>query len=179
MSAPTASSAERGAFEHYLDQWQMNHHAGQGTQPDMWELWQAGRAALRADYGHQRKGLPRTEESLEGWLARQPSQPTVAEIYEAGMQAQRWRDMLGGCACDPEGSGENYCTGHCSLRAEVARWRNLAMEAYGSIERGDLSILRPSLLSGFWYRLAAAAHAHLDRAVAQAVREEEGTDGEH
>jgi hypothetical protein len=25
------------------------------------------------------------------------------------------------CACDPPGSGEEHCTGHCFLRAEIAR----------------------------------------------------------
>jgi predicted nuclease with TOPRIM domain len=29
----------------------------------------------------------------------------------------------GGCQCDPPGVGEEFCTGHCHLRAEVAQLR--------------------------------------------------------
>jgi hypothetical protein len=29
----------------------------------------------------------------------------------------------GGCRCDPPGVGEEFCTGHCHLRAEVAQLR--------------------------------------------------------
>lgn len=33
----------------------------------------------------------------------------------------------GGCQCDPPGSGEEYCTGHCYLRAENERVRQYAL----------------------------------------------------
>jgi hypothetical protein len=41
------------------------------------------------------------------------------KLVELGM---RWADMQehGGCHCDPPGSGEEYCSGHCHLRAADA-----------------------------------------------------------
>jgi hypothetical protein len=34
----------------------------------------------------------------------------------------------GGCECDPPGSGEQFCTGHCQLRAENERLRRALIE---------------------------------------------------
>ena len=34
-----------------------------------------------------------------------------------------------GCHCDPPESGEEYCTGHCLLSAEIARLEKLLTDA--------------------------------------------------
>jgi len=36
-----------------------------------------------------------------------------------------------GCYCDPPGSGEEHCTGHCLLRAKVDYFRNALAESAG------------------------------------------------
>lgn len=143
------------------------------------------------------KNIQKIEDSLtasnRAMQTAQPGTPAEAAAYTASMHQvdlapwkiwkdarnfQRSLDRNSGCSCDPPGSGEEHCTGHCLLRAEAQQWRGLAMEAYGSIERGDITITRTSLLSGYWYRLTAAVKAHLDKAVDQAVREEEGLDAQ-
>jgi hypothetical protein len=45
------------------------------------------------------------------------------------------------CKCDPPGSGEEYCTEHCILRAEIARLR-------AALERIDGMSDRPRCVCG-------------------------------
>lgn len=49
----------------------------------------------------------------------------------------------GGCVCDPPGSGEEFCTGHCYLRAEVQRLQEAAQQKSGTEWE-----LRTDLLTG-------------------------------
>ena len=41
----------------------------------------------------------------------------------------------GECLCEPPGSGEEYCTGHCLLRAEIAGLRGRLEKCEGLLEQ--------------------------------------------
>lgn len=79
-----------------------------------------------------------TEQIAEGLTRhnRDAMQDFIAEQAQqiAALQATRGTP----CRCDPPGSGEEFCTGHCFLRQENAQLRAVLQKAKDVIERSSI-----------------------------------------
>ena len=61
----------------------------------------------------------RAEHALLVYWARYGVCEPEYEAFFTRLQA-RWRELPWQCRCDPPGSWEGYCTGHCHERGEEA-----------------------------------------------------------
>lgn len=130
-------------YHRWFHQWKEIHQPG--TVPTYWEIWMASRKSQTpietlsmAGEASSPKPLFHTEAWLQQWMRIHGREPTLREIWVAAQTSLLNQIRTSGCSCDPPGSGEEYCLGHCYLREEINARDRLLEQLYASVHAGDL-----------------------------------------